>query len=177
VRRLARPLLLLAALLGTTGCSIILADPDETAVHTSPSASSDDQERLRRAVTENPEDLRLRYALARQLEEKGLLEAASLNYGVVAHGLPVHRFTRPWLSYARVELALDRDRSATEALEEVLAVVPDDHAWYTLNPDYREAALLLAPLLVRDGRTEELHRLQARFTEQLGGDPEEWPLN
>lgn len=171
-----RALLLIAFIALAPGCSLILADPDETQVGHVPADTPGEETRLRGQVAENPDDLGVRFALARRQEQNGLLEAASLNYGIVAQGLPAGRFTRPWLAYARVELALDRDRSAQHALENVLAVVPDDESWYQLNADYRDAALLLAPLLAREGKSEDVEKLRARFVDQLGGEPEEWPI-
>lgn len=161
----------------TPGCACFWAPPDEVELSGGPSSDSADEEtRLRDAMAQHPEDLGVRFALARQQEQKGLLEAASLNYGVVANGLPVRRFTRPWLCFGRVELALDRDRSAEKALLEVLAVVPDDESWYALNADYRDAAVRLAPILARDEKWDDLEKLRARFVDQLGGEPEDWPV-
>ncbi len=172
-----RILLLVALASLAPGCSIFWAPPDEVDLSPGAPADAPDEEiRLREEMAQHPEDLGIRFALARQQEQKGLLEAAALNYGVVANGLPAHRFTRPWLCFARVELALDRDRSGEHALAEVLGIVPDDESWYTLNADYRDAAIRLAPLLQREERWEDLEKLRDRFLDQLGGEPEDWPL-
>ncbi len=166
----------LAVISATSGCSFMWAPPDEVELSAVPVDATGDEARLRDDMARNPKDLGARFALARQQEQKGLLEAASLNYGVVAESLMPHRYTRAWLCFARVELALDRDRSAEKALREVLSVVPDDETWYGLNPDYRDAAILLAPLLSRDERWDELEKLRARFIDQLGGELEDWPV-
>ncbi len=172
---LASLLLLLAA----AGCStdFFWAEPERVSVTPGVSAPTRRALEERRAeLARNPDDLGLRFALACDQEKQGFLEAASLNYGIVANGLPAGRFTRPWLAFARVELTLDRDVSAERALREVLSIVPDDRSCYVLNGDYREAAVLLAPLLARSERWGELEKLRARFTAELGGDLAEWPV-
>ena len=131
---------------------------------------------IREKMADHPDDLSLRYALAREQEQKGLLEAASLNYGIVANELPPKRYTRAMLAFGRVELTLGRDVSARRAFEDVLAVPPENETSYTTNPDYREAAIRLAPLLLAAERWAEIEALHKRFMDELGGDEEEWPI-
>ncbi len=131
---------------------------------------------IREKMADHPDDLSLRYALAREQEQKGLLEAASLNYGIVANELPPKRYTRAMLAFGRVELALGRDVSARRAFEAVLAVPPENETSTTTNPDYREAAIRLAPLLLAAERWAEIEALHKRFMDELGGDEEEWPI-
>jgi hypothetical protein len=131
---------------------------------------------IRDKMSDRPDDLSLRYALAREQEQKGLLEAAALNYGIVANELPPKRYTRAMLAFGRVELALGRDVSARRALEDVLAVPSENETSFTTNPDYREAAVRLAPLLLAAERWAEIEALHKRFVDELGGDEEEWPI-
>ena len=131
---------------------------------------------IREKMADRPDDLGLRYALAREQEQQGLLEAASLNYGIVANELPPSRYTRAMLAFGRVELALGRDVSARRAFEAVLAVPPGNETSYVTNPDYREAAVRLAPVLLAAERWAEIEALHKRFVDQLGGDEEDWPI-
>jgi hypothetical protein len=116
-----------------------------------------------------------RLAFAASLERDGNLAGASAHYGIVARQLPRGSYTRPWLSFGRVELELGHDLSARRAFETVLATVPEDADLYITNDDYREAAVLLAGLLSRANELDELTRLKARFVTELGGTVAEWP--
>lgn len=123
-----------------------------------------------------PDEIRTHFERGLACERDGKLERALEEYELVAKALPPRRYTRPWLSAGRVALALHREDRARAALEEAVAAVPDDPGFYAENDDYREAAILLAPLLARAGAKEELSRLRTFFLLKLGGTPEEWPL-
>jgi len=169
---------LLALLLACPGCIDFWAAPDAVEVQRSATPESRSGiDALQDEVADHPDDLGKRFALAHAQETHGLLEAASLNYGIVARELPEGLYTRPWLAFGRCELALGRDLSARKAFESVLAVVPEESSAYILNADYREAATKLAPLLARAEDWQALERLQRRYTDDLGGDPEEWPVH
>ncbi len=127
-------------------------------------------------VTERPEDLGARFALGVAYEQVGKLESASKQYEFVIRKIPPRQFTGPMLRYAQVELKLRHEPVAQRAFEEILATVPADTHFYQENPDYRIAAIHLAPILERQGQTDAFARLRRRFVVQLAGEPEEWPL-
>lgn len=129
---------------------------------------------LRDRVKERPGDAAARFELAGLLERQGQLDQAAHHYAIVAQGTR-GRFTRPWLCLARVELARGNDVSARRALEQVLAVVPEDAAFYVDNDDYQEAAIRLARLLESFNSRAEIAALQQRYLIQFHGDPEAWP--
>jgi hypothetical protein len=173
VRRLARlaAVVLVAFAAGCSSSSPSEKEKDKGVETT----SKDDLDRLQERVAAQPADLAARFELACELERKGLLEGAKVHYAVVAQELPPGKFTRPWLCFGRVELALGHDVSGRRALEKVLAIVPEQRAYYADNDDYQEAALLLAPILRDEHAYAELARLKARYLVEFEGDPERWP--
>lgn len=168
-------------LLALCGCSSSEHDPaPESQVEISLAGDERDAadvQALQARVAEEPDDLAARFALGAALERSGKLPEASREYAAVARALPRRRWTRPWLAFGRVELALGRDEQARAALQEVLETVPEERAFYYENEDYRQAAILLAPILSRAGAREELARLRRRFLVELEGDPGEWPVD
>lgn len=130
---------------------------------------------IRDHLRENPQDASARFALATVFERERRLEEASAELALVVKSLPPRRYTSPSLALGRVEHALKRDIQARRAFEDVLATVPEDLSYYRDNDDYKEAAVLLAGILIRERAFDELGRVRRRYLFELGGDPHEWP--
>lgn len=133
-----------------------------------------DRSAVEQRLRDDPTDVYAHYLLAHFLEDEGRYDQAIEEYGAAINLTERGTLTTPTLDLGKLHQRLGHTEAAERLYREVLGTFPADTRLFKKNPDYKDAALGLKPILEARGDVAGVEQLGARYVTDFGGTKGGW---
>jgi len=133
-----------------------------------------DCKEVEQRLKDDPTDVYAHYLLAHFLEDEQRYEQAIEEYGAAINLTERGTLTTPTLDLGKLHQRLGNLVAAERLYREVLGTFPADTRLFKQNPDYKDAALGLKPILEARGDAAGVEQLGASYVADFGGTKGGW---